>query len=278
MSELVKNVVVVFDNLHLRRTMVETFLSRWAFDRSLRVVGAKLSDSFSASEYPECGMRILSVGGGFNDELLQRTAKLFDPITTQPPVVVFSDSEVPTDIESAYRCGAKAFIPTSTSPHTTLAILSFILDGGSYFPPEALLRSQDPIKDPGEIKCVDPAPGAKNSGNGSALLETVINPTSTSAIAAERDNLTKRQSDVLEALLEGKSNKEIARILYVSESTVKVHVRQIMRKFGVANRTQAAILAANVKLGKTSYPAFFPSANCKKLTPGSLVPSSAKIQ
>ncbi len=46
---------------------------------------------------------------------------------------------------------------------------------------------------------------------------------------------------MLELLREGKSNKLIARDLEMCESTVKVHVRQIMRKLGAANRTQAAL-------------------------------------
>jgi hypothetical protein len=47
----------------------------------------------------------------------------------------------------------------------------------------------------------------------------------------------------MERLRYGKSNKHIARELHMQEATVKVHVRQIMRKLGVANRTQVALLA-----------------------------------
>lgn len=56
-------------------------------------------------------------------------------------------------------------------------------------------------------------------------------------------SLTPRQREVLERLSEGKSNKLIARDLDMTEATVKVHVRQIMRKFGASNRTQAALIA-----------------------------------
>lgn len=57
-------------------------------------------------------------------------------------------------------------------------------------------------------------------------------------------NLTTRQKSVLEGLSRGEANKAIARRLGIREATVKVHVRQIMRKLGVANRTQVAILSA----------------------------------
>ena len=55
--------------------------------------------------------------------------------------------------------------------------------------------------------------------------------------------LTPRQHEVLKGLGEGKANKVIARDLDMTESTVKVHVRQIMRKFGAKNRTQVALFA-----------------------------------
>jgi len=54
-------------------------------------------------------------------------------------------------------------------------------------------------------------------------------------------DLTARQKAVLERLSRGDSNKAIARRLGIREGTVKVHVRQIMRKLGVANRTQVAL-------------------------------------
>lgn len=60
--------------------------------------------------------------------------------------------------------------------------------------------------------------------------------------------LTPRESAVLDCLRDGKSNKVIARQLDMQESTVKVHVRQIMRKLGAANRTQAAVLAVRNSL------------------------------
>jgi DNA-binding NarL/FixJ family response regulator len=56
--------------------------------------------------------------------------------------------------------------------------------------------------------------------------------------------LTRRQRDVLGLISQGKSNKLIADALDMSESTVKAHVKQIIKRLRVANRTQAALLAA----------------------------------
>ena len=61
--------------------------------------------------------------------------------------------------------------------------------------------------------------------------------------------LTRRQRDVLALISEGKSNKLIADALNMSESTVKAHVKQIIRRLNVANRTQAALLATRASVG-----------------------------
>ena len=58
---------------------------------------------------------------------------------------------------------------------------------------------------------------------------------------AQQLSLTTRQIAVLSHLQQGKANKIIAHELRMSESTVKVHVRNIMRKMGATNRTQAAV-------------------------------------
>jgi DNA-binding CsgD family transcriptional regulator len=58
------------------------------------------------------------------------------------------------------------------------------------------------------------------------------------------DGLTLRQREIIVMLAEGKSNKEIAREFKVLEGTVKLHVKGILRKLGVRNRTEAVVVAA----------------------------------
>ncbi|GGJ64955.1 DNA-binding response regulator [Sphingopyxis bauzanensis] len=59
--------------------------------------------------------------------------------------------------------------------------------------------------------------------------------------------LTPREQDVLVFVAEGRTNKEIARELGISPATVKAHVERIIGKLGVADRTQAAVLAVTMK-------------------------------
>jgi two-component system, NarL family, response regulator LiaR len=62
------------------------------------------------------------------------------------------------------------------------------------------------------------------------------------------ETLTERETEVLRQLARGKSNKEIANGLFISETTVKTHVKNIMQKLGVPSRTQAALYAARIGL------------------------------
>jgi DNA-binding NarL/FixJ family response regulator len=61
--------------------------------------------------------------------------------------------------------------------------------------------------------------------------------------------LTDRECEVLGLLADGRSNREIARHLFISERTVGVHVSHILAKLGVHNRTQAAATATELGLG-----------------------------
>ncbi|MGE7890767.1 response regulator [Bacillus cereus] len=65
-----------------------------------------------------------------------------------------------------------------------------------------------------------------------------------------KEALTKREIDVLQLLAYGKQNHEIAKILFVSEGTVKTHIHNILRKLDVTDRTQAAVMAIRKKIVK----------------------------
>lgn len=71
-------------------------------------------------------------------------------------------------------------------------------------------------------------------------------PPAIAARLAERvgaEELTQRELDVLEQIVEGKSNKEIGTVLDISEATVKTHINSLLSKLGVTDRTQAATAA-----------------------------------
>jgi two-component system, NarL family, nitrate/nitrite response regulator NarL len=77
-----------------------------------------------------------------------------------------------------------------------------------------------------------------------ALLHTEAEPAAES-LGGASTNLSPREAQILRHLTSGDSNKAIARALAISEATVKVHLKALLRKVRVSNRTQAAVWAMN---------------------------------
>jgi two-component system nitrate/nitrite response regulator NarL len=70
----------------------------------------------------------------------------------------------------------------------------------------------------------------------------------------EQYNLTAREMDILHLLVAGEPNKVIARRLSITEATVKVHLRSLLKKINAANRTQAAIWALHHGFANSAAP------------------------
>lgn len=77
-----------------------------------------------------------------------------------------------------------------------------------------------------------------------SVLASDCNPSSAPLSRAQKD-LTARERQILKCLLHAYSNKHIARALNISEGTVKVHLKSLMKKIAAGNRTQAALWARN---------------------------------
>jgi DNA-binding NarL/FixJ family response regulator len=60
------------------------------------------------------------------------------------------------------------------------------------------------------------------------------------------EHLTKREEEVLRLVSQGLSNRQIARTLWIAESTAKVHVHHVLEKLGVRSRTEAAAMASEL--------------------------------
>ena len=150
-------------------------------------------------------------------------------------MVIFSDKNGRNDILSALNAGAQGFLYAGTDVHLAQQAVSFILEGGSYFP-TTLQARRSPA--PAAIMSDSSAEAVSPKDNAGAREDQAAAPSASV-------DLTERQRAVLEHLSLGDSNKVIARLLGIREGTVKVHVRQIMRKLGVANRTQVAIAWAS---------------------------------
>ena len=128
--------------------------------------------------------------------------------------VVVAASEHPDDIVGALEAGARGYIPTSLSLSVMVQALRFVSGGGVFVPASSLIASRrHPQPDPANTEAA-------------ALLQ----------------QFTSRQVSVIRSLCRGRSNKVIAYDLNMCESTVKVHVRNIMRKIKARNRTEVAVM------------------------------------
>lgn len=84
-------------------------------------------------------------------------------------------------------------------------------------------------------------------------VQSEVDPSSVATIAASAkesiEKLSARERQVIAGLAEGLPNKLIARRLCITDATVKVHVKSVLRKTGVSNRTEAALLALSLGIG-----------------------------
>jgi DNA-binding NarL/FixJ family response regulator len=81
-----------------------------------------------------------------------------------------------------------------------------------------------------------------------ANLSKVRSASDQHPVLAPLGSLSPREMEVLRLIAQGQSNQEISRNLLISESTVKKHVRQVISKLGVSDRTQAAVRATQLDL------------------------------
>lgn len=133
------------------------------------------------------------------------------------PIMIVSGLDDPKIVQEAIRLGAAGFVPKSVDKSTLAKALSDVLSG-SVFVPDNLAQNL-----PGS----SPAPG-------------------NSDIATRLAELTPAQMRVLQLIRHGRLNKQIAHELNVSETTVKAHVSEILRKLNVVSRTQAVIETAQL--------------------------------
>ncbi len=191
-------------------------------DRGLSIVGevSSLSEALSA---------LRAEGGGVDLIVYDQPeglARQFEPlkrITREFPkiqVVILADRVDAGDVDRAVAAGASGFLPKRISAAALGLSLELITLGENLFTAPAAMWRQKPAREEA------PAPAAPE---------------------ISRSELTNRQRQILEYLEAGLSNRAIAEKLDVAEATVKVHVRSLLLKINVDNRTQAALWAKNQK-------------------------------
>jgi DNA-binding NarL/FixJ family response regulator len=162
----------------------------------------------------------LNIGAAsLSDDQIQSDVRWLRERISNLPLVLMSDFLQPRPALDLLREGIKGYIPATLSPSVTIEALRLVCAGETFIPSDLLQYATDEIP----------------SG-----------PTAIDADCALQGDLTARQNAVFALLRQGKPNKIIAAELQISESTVKVYVRQIMKKLGAINRTHACYLLQRV--------------------------------
>jgi len=137
------------------------------------------------------------------------------------PVVVLSAMEDPENIRNAISAGAMGFVPKSAQTRVLIEALQQVLEGNVSVPGTR-----------GAATNLSAGGGTAGSAGGGTEPDVAL--------------LTLRQLEVLSRLCQGKTNKQIATELGLSEKTVKAHVTAIFKVLGVVNRTQAVLVARRI--------------------------------
>ncbi len=158
---------------------------------------------------------LVLVGAATADHVELRQIEALRRALPDTPLVVVAETDNPQRARQILSTGARGFLPASLSLRVLMGAIDLVLAGGVYVP-STLIEGGQARSGPWQAPAPTPEPWSE---------------------------LTRRQRDVLGLISQGKSNKLIADALSMSESTVKAHVKQIIKRLNVANRTQAALVA-----------------------------------
>ena len=212
--------VLIADDHALFRQGLTQFMSAGFKDLSITEAGSFYDVLGLNSRLPEFDLILLDLAmpgmDGFAGVAMVREH------APDVPLVIVSASERREDVLRALDLGVTGYISKSMTGRELLEALATVLAGQTYLP----------------ASLMKPAPPVSVGEQSEALRSHSV-----------LRQLSRRQSEVLLLLSEGRSNREIAEILKLAEQTVKVHVSNVLRVLGARSRTEAV-----VKLGDLGFP------------------------
>jgi two-component system, NarL family, nitrate/nitrite response regulator NarL len=180
------------------------------------------------TEIPDDGPILFIVAVDLNHAIICSKIRSRYPLAS---IVAVADENNPRSLASALDDGANAAIFNTVSPSDLVSTLQAVINGklilidARLWPLEIQPKAEDP-----------PSPPLSNE----VLWDVADEP--------QPVKLSAREIAILERIVRGDSNKQVARFFGIAEPTVKAHVKAILRKIGASNRTQAAIWAFNHRL------------------------------
>ena len=187
-----------------RRTLLRDCLTR-CFEDALGTAVISLTsveDWVEVKDQTPACIIVFSIGDAAIEKSLRRDLALLRRVASFLPITLLADDEEPSEVAAALQCGARGYIPTNVTLAIAIEAIRLVRAGGVYVPAGHLMAAN---------RQSEYASADKHLGD---------------------ITLTGREVAVLDVLCRGKANKVIASELNIRESTVKVHVRNLIRKLG----------------------------------------------
>jgi DNA-binding NarL/FixJ family response regulator len=216
----------------------KSILLREGLARILRSASFRILASVSsADDLPQSKLQLrrplfLIVHTGEN---IDKAVEQIELLRDQHPgrIAIVTDHYRVDELISAFRAGVNGYFVDAMNCDVFIRSIELVMMGETILPPALLSFVLDPRNPHGD----DLGDTASRDENDEAIVVATEDTSS--------PQLSPREKSILRCLIEGASNKCIARKINIAEATVKVHVKAILRKIRVQNRTQAAIWGMN---------------------------------
>lgn len=203
--------LVIIDKRELRRECLAQNISAAKPERDVLTYGsAEEWERHRKSGPSPCAVLLNVAEGQLEEPDVEEEIRNLVTELAPAPVILLTDTDELTQVVKALEYGAKGYIPSSVSIDVCLEAILLSMAGGIFVPASSIFAMRH-LFEPGGM-AARPYAGI----------------------------LTDRQVEVAEALRRGKANKMIAHELNLRESTVKVHIRNIMKRLNASNRTEVA--------------------------------------
>ena len=214
--------VLLIDDHALVRRGIEQLLQ----SRAVQVVASVSSGAEGVRRARELAADIILLDVRMPGMSGIETLKALRASGVSTPVVMLTMSREDADLSAALRSGAQGYLLKDIEPEELMPALEAALRGDSVVAPEMVGSLARLVRSDAGTKREPPR------------------------LAAPFAELTARELEILECVADGSSNKLIARALDITEGTVKLHVKSILRKLGMRSRVEAAVMAVEHGLGR----------------------------
>jgi DNA-binding NarL/FixJ family response regulator len=202
--------IVVERRPFIRDLLAQSLLGRAGFEV---IATATMDEGLELAKANDAAVVVVSSVGGPNSGDAQQVLTHAAQVLDGTPIVVLSDGEEPPQVMNILQSGARGYISTSMSLDVAIEALRLVQAGGQFVPTSCFI-----------------------SGHGD--LAATLSPLQ----SRQPERFTPRQAEVVAAVCLGKPNKIIAYELNMRVSTVKVHLRNIMKRLNATNRTEVAYI------------------------------------